>query len=67
MWCEQEVTALQKLLNFIYLCRFTSHYAFRLKQSHVALKNSLGTSDIFILMQHSAKAVGEGVVGRTGD
>ena len=43
MWCEQEVTALQKLLSFIYLFRFTSHYAFQLKQSQVALKNSLGT------------------------
>ena len=69
MWCEQEVTALQKLLSFIYLFRFTSHYAFRLKQSRVALKNSLGTpetSDIFILTQPSAKALGGRVVGRTG-
>jgi len=48
MWYEQEVTALQKLLSFTYLFRFTSHYVIRLKQSHVSLKNSLGTFDVFI-------------------
>ena len=58
MWCEQEVTALQKLLSFIYLFRFTSNYAFRLNQSHVALKNSLGSSDIFILtFMHRASCI----------
>jgi hypothetical protein len=67
MWCEQEVTALQQLLSSSYLFRFTSHHAFRLKQLHVALKNSPGTSDIFMLMQDSAKAVGGRVVGRTVD